>query len=1632
MINVSNEFKKAMLQRQDFKENAEITLTDGTVLNLKEKDFSILNNSVTDAADANAVPIGAAICRSVQIELLNDDNHLEKYDFYGAKIRLYLTFELSNTTEKIELGSFTVTSPESYGITVVVNAFDNMYRANAAYNTDLAFPASAAAVLRDTCSRCGILLASTSFLHDDFIVQNRPSGEYTFRQVIGYIAMIACGNARINRNGKLEILTYNLDFNSEHHDLTEWKSLTVDTSDIVITGVKTTRKVKKTEGEEEKEVEEAVNIGAEGYMLTVNNPLVSGNEETLVSWIFERLSGIPFRKFTGDYITYPLAEFMDLAVLTDWKGNIYNTFLTDVNFVFFGITTMKNSAESGLRNAAKYSNENVGTNVHLQELIEQERSDRKQAVENLSEALKAGSGMYATYERQPDGSTITYLHDKPSLKESRNVIKIASEAIGISNDGGKTYPYGFVLDGDLITRILYAHGISADYIDSGAITVRDSNGNIIFSVDMDTKKVIISGDSVQIGGRPVQDVINSGISESKNYSDKQLADYANTVTKDLENLQAQVDGQVEDWYFDYEPSMQNIPASQWTTTEERQKHIGDRFFWKSKGYAYRFMENGGVWGWTLLQDTDITKAMQTAQNAKDIADGKRRTFITTPVPPYDIGDLWTNGKDILTCIVSRASGAAYVSSDWEKQNHYTDDTVANQALEEARKAHNLTISLDNDYQGIPADYNGNIADFPTVKTHVTVFYGHDDVSASCTYSVQKSSSVAGTWDNTRREYTVTGLSDDTGWVDITANYMQLFTVTKRFNVAKNKDGAPGANGTSVTIKSKSVTYQVGTSGTVKPTGVWSETIPQVPAGQYLWTKTYVEYSNGEHTESYSVSYKAKDGENGTDGADGKPGANGHDGTSVTITSKSITYQASASGTTPPTGEWKTSVPSVTKGQYLWTRTVVNYSDGTSTTSYSVGYQGTNGTNGTNGRNTATVYLYQRKSSAPSNPTNPLVYTFATGAISGTINNGWSAKIPSGTDPLYVIVATASSNTASYSIPASAWSSPVVLAQNGADGKPGVDGTNGKPGSNGTNGLNAATIYLYQRKTSVPAKPSAEITYTFATGTVSGLTNGWSKTIPSGTAPLYVILATAASTAASDTIAATEWSTPVVMAENGKPGADGSPGRTYFMELSSLVVKQSKDNTISPNYITMSAFYRDGTNTARTPYAGRFKIEESTDGNTWKTVYTSSENESSVRHSLYSVLSTQSGGAITTASGRSIGIPRDVVALRCTLYAAGGTTQMLDIQSAAVVLDVDALTHEEIFNLLTKNGEIKGIYQEGNQLYISFTYAKGGALTLGGSGNGNGTLKILNTSGAQVGYIDNTGGHFNQGEFAGALKAATGNFSGNLNASVGGTIGGWKINVSNQTLTSPDGNIVLDAKNAKIITSGKNVNGSVKTVISNIQSTFPSVDVINGTVNVKRSTGGYSFQVDSSSSSQIGFFNPFGDGGSSSPTDRIKVNGNFSATGTKNREVKTQDYDNRLQYCYEMASPMFGDIGEAVTDDSGKCYIYLDDIFLETVNTDIEYQVFLQKEAAGDLWVDQKSREYFVVNGTPELNFAWEIKVKQKDFEFERLNESVELDDEIDRIPYLRQGQTLFEEYSQEQEEGQLLFEAYCQEQEAVQ
>ena len=321
-------------------------------------------------------------------------------------------------------------------------------------------------------------------------------------------------------------------------------------------------------------------------------------------------------------------------------------------------------------------------------------------------------------------------------------------------------------------------------------------------------------------------------------------------------------------------------------------------------------------------------------------------------------------------------------------------------------------------------------------------------------------------------------------------------------------GEKGKDGTSVTITNKSITYQLSTSGTTIPTGTWQTSPQTIPEGQYQWTKTSVTYSDGNKTESYSISYHGKNGSNGT---------------SVKTTSTSVKYQVGDSGTTKPTGTWQANVPTVVQGKYLWTQTIVNYSDGNSTESYSVAYRGIDGNNGVNGMNAATIYLYQRATSTPNKPSNTLTYTFSTTKITGTLNNGWSTAIPTGTDAVYVTVASVSSKNDTATIATSAWSAPVVLAQNG------------KTGSDGKAGLNVATIYLYQRNTSKPSKPSASVTYTFSTGVASGLNNGWSQKIPDGTNPLYVTLATASSNTATDTILSSEWSDVVVMAQNGEDG-----------------------------------------------------------------------------------------------------------------------------------------------------------------------------------------------------------------------------------------------------------------------------------------------------------------------------------------------------------------------------------------------------------------------------------------------------------------------------------------------------------------
>jgi phage-related protein len=887
MKNVSNEFKNIIKSGGPFYAYASITLKNGKKLTLdSDNDFFISGNGYTEDG-GDGFPLGSALSKSVTLVIDNTDERFSKYDFYYAQISLFTEVDIESRSydawrdvkgeeildvngntimltksriERLNEGTFTVLEPIAVGDTIELVGYDSMYKADADFTSKLSYPTTAGQLLREACSACNIMLGSPKFKNDDFVIEQAPE-KVTCREVIGYIAMLAVGNAVI-QNGTLVIKSYDFSAISKitnRDDLVEDAGYSIlmdyqsdpdiSTDPVVITGIATTKKV---------ENESTILIrGTDDYALEITNPLIEGHEDDAINLIGDVLIGVKLRGFSGEFFPDPTIEFMDLACVVDRKDKVYPTFITSNEFNYLGSSSFSCGIKDPERQKSTYYSEATKVYEKANKEIKQNKTDFEAAVENLNKTLENASGMYSTESPQPDGSMITYIHDKPTVEESKNVIKVTSEAIGISNDGGKTYPYGLFLTGDLITRILYAIGINADYINSGSLTVKDKDGNITFYADTETGRVTINAESISITGKSVEDISNgivddfvtniykNDIDEIKNsvrnkietwYQDTDpsvnwgvtvekawcdidgnpildvngneitllfeelKSEHEGDLWKDLSTndeyiyrsghwvkmqvpdevfdeidgkaqifinepvppyrvgdlwfdadtqelltcvesrdtgkcvksdwqkktkytddsglntfisavynpkiaeLQNQIDGQIETWYYDYEPTLQNEPASLWTTSTEREKHLGDLFYWSSNGFAYRFMKDEATWKWQLVQDTDITKALAVAEKAQDTADHKRRVFVVTPQPPYDIGDLWVQGEtgDIMRCRVPKSDSSEYAVDDWEKASKYTDDTRANEVQKELET---VNKDLQNQIDGKIETYN---------------------------------------------------------------------------------------------------------------------------------------------------------------------------------------------------------------------------------------------------------------------------------------------------------------------------------------------------------------------------------------------------------------------------------------------------------------------------------------------------------------------------------------------------------------------------------------------------------------------------------------------------------------------------------------------------------------------------------------------------------------------------------------------------------------------------------------------------------------------------------------------------------------------------------------------------------------
>ena len=163
--------------------------------------------------------------------------------------------------------------------------------------------------------------------------------------------------------------------------------------------------------------------------------------------------------------------------------------------------------------------------------------------------------------------------------------------------------------------------------------------------------------------------------KASNYtSDESLNSFIDSVyTPAMNDILKQLDGVIETWFASGVPTLNNAPASDWTTNTDKDMHLGDIYYNNDDGTAYRFSKDGSIYKWIEISDSAIASAMQAASQAQDTADGKRRVFVTIPTTPYDVGDLWTNGTFLKVCKNPKGKNAAYAESDWENATNYTSD-----------------------------------------------------------------------------------------------------------------------------------------------------------------------------------------------------------------------------------------------------------------------------------------------------------------------------------------------------------------------------------------------------------------------------------------------------------------------------------------------------------------------------------------------------------------------------------------------------------------------------------------------------------------------------------------------------------------------------------------------------------------------------------------------------------------------------------------------------------------------------------------------------------------------------------------------------------------------------------------------
>lgn len=509
MLSASVDFKDKIDNGNPIFTKCLVTLQDGTNLTLNANNFAFDDGFEMNTATSNTTSfdIGACITGELRLKLLNYNGEFDDYSFDKAKVVAYVYSP--ELTEEIKKGVFYVDSQDFNSGVVSLVCYDKMTAFDKAFSNSTSTAKTASQWVTELANSHNISLKNARFNNSTLELKIPTDGDYTEKQMLSYILQCTGNFAKIDEDEQLRIDWYEVTslkpiidaqtftnpsedvidagdfadidnvnliytggtFNERKNEsgvITRLFSHSIAVDDVEVTGVRTVLE----DGTE-------VLAGKEGYVLRIEkNPLITEkNQADITQRLWNVCIGLMFRPMTISILSNPLIQSGDILMVVI-KGSIYYTIATNVDYSQGNYTVITCGAESPTKNASKYGTPSLQIDKKVNGIIDTRLTDYDRGIMEMVNLISQSLGTFTTKDILDDGSTIYYMHDKPTLADSKKIWKFTADGMMTSNDGGNTWTSGWTVDGKLAMNLIEAVGISFDWAKGGTLTLGGaSNGN---------------------------------------------------------------------------------------------------------------------------------------------------------------------------------------------------------------------------------------------------------------------------------------------------------------------------------------------------------------------------------------------------------------------------------------------------------------------------------------------------------------------------------------------------------------------------------------------------------------------------------------------------------------------------------------------------------------------------------------------------------------------------------------------------------------------------------------------------------------------------------------------------------------------------------------------------------------------------------------------------------------------------------------------------------------------------------------------------------------------------------------------------------------------------------------------------